>query len=82
MHGALLWTGGGGEDPTLGLEGYEYKGRVKFVHRAASRGRLAIADVVEHASKSSSQLGAPSPDGGPVHGTLLVTREGHLYHKK
>eukprot|EP00884_Botryococcus_braunii_P022171 jgi/Botrbrau1/8638/Bobra.0196s0032.1 len=73
--------GAGGESPALELDGYQYKGRVTFVHYAAPRGRLAVADILQHPHKLPSSSGEVPLDL-TGHGTLLVTRDGHLYHKR
>lgn len=73
----------GGRAPALGLEGYQYKGKVKFVDQAASGVELDLKahDVSRLPQKSDSILGE-SATAGTQHATLLVTREGHLYHKR
>lgn len=65
----------------LGIDGYQYKGRVKFVHCAMPGVRLAVADILQHSHKPLSSGTAPTRNV-TGHGTLLVTRDGHLYHKR
>lgn len=60
----------------MGLAGYQYKGKVAFVEQAASGVQL---DLKRHDDFRPSQKAAPA---GIQHATLLVTRDGHLYHKR